>query len=359
MTSRALELAASSAALLATMIPKNLIINGDFDHDTYWEGNIHDHQTHVLDYWRASLTYTGGFERKDFSPADTQLAALGIDPEHYLRFTADGNSHAAGATFLRQYINDVNSLPAGEKFTSVSYARANRTMTLENELFASYDNTLTDLNAIGSGTLTLTTSWQRLDVVGTQSLHTGKSYGAGHGLISQWNISDETISGADYVDVMHVSLGVGDLRHLVDCGGDRTKEEERNLCRGRIQKSFGDGVVPDNGASATVFADANNVVGITNQIWAGTPGADEQHAIPLAWPMEVKPIVTRFGNSNGHWAWIHTGASGPASATGLNWSTNINVVGHPRRAALRIANNVSTSVIWGIQGHFVARAEPY
>lgn len=154
------------------------------------------------------------------------------------------------------------------------------------------------------------------------------------------------VTGATY-DLTGVQLKIGAPREYEH----RSIGEEVLLCQRYYEKSFDLEQIPGNGPNTTSFI--NNlgleIAGIVP--WAsGNWGAK----ILFKTVKRVTPLITSYGNSNGHWCYSVVGTFAGSAAE--VYATNLGPTVADTRG-MQIANNVSTSALVGVKGHWSVDAE--
>jgi hypothetical protein len=155
-------------------------------------------------------------------------------------------------------------------------------------------------------------------------------------------------STSNYVNITGVQLELGKVATPFE---HRSFGEELALCQRYFQKSTEYSVYPANGPDTSNFASSMgstlNLVGLA--IWSSPE--------PIQLPVEMRayPTMTRYGNSQGYWGYLHLGTAGPSGLSTINFHSNVYIGGTPK--TVYVNNQVSTNPMWGVKGMWTADAE--
>ena len=258
-----------------------------------------------------------------------------------------------------------------EKMTISFYVKANASATYVFEL---YD--IDNARQI-SQSFSVTTSWNRVtltfdgDTTGAFGddngssliaqiwLHGGSTYTSGT-LSTSWSSvtnANRAVGISSFFDSTDRTFFITGLQMEVGSAATpfehRSFGEELTLCQRYFQKSGVYSEVPANGSNTTSFTDFAKPLG-TVAIWASNPAG--QSPIYLVTEMRAKPTITRYGNSNGYWAYLHSGSSAPSSDNTLNFHQNLLSTSLSERM-ISVNNQVTGNTIWGIRGGWTASSE--
>ena len=209
----------------------------------------------------------------------------------FLRFNATTSNDYAG---IRYYHEDVETVQGD--VTVSFYAKG--TNPADGYVSFSMSQNFgsggsTEVENIGTNDFTLTSSWQRFTFNVSMSSISGKTVGTGSFVRMNWWQEDSASTDAWTIDITGVQLEYG---NVVTPFEHRSYGEELALCQRYYQKSFAQGVTPQDG---------QYTVNVTTA-WESSTNA-RGNWIPFPVEMRATPTFTQYGNSS-NWQ-IFTGSS--------------------------------------------------
>ena len=239
---------------------KNLIINGGFDvwqRGTSWTSATNGQYT--VDRWQTfGSSMTCNIDRSTDVPANQGF-----------KYSVKVVRTANGLPFLRQLIEDFDTVVVGRDWTASFWAKADTACTIS-----------VDLGDTGSTTVSIGTSWEKHTVYFPSTLT--PTYAA---LDFQSNSSDTPM----YFTGVQLELG-----SVATPFEHRSYGEELALCQRFYCKSFPDGVTPSNGSASALYTEAGAFNGRTSNSEGG-----QQVYFPVT--MRTTPTIIGYGNSSGYW----------------------------------------------------------
>ena len=131
----------------------------------------------------------------------------------------------------------------------------------------------------------------------------------------------------------------------------RSYGEELALCQRYFEKSFADGVAPNNGANTTTQCTGATLI-FPVVFWNGS---GRRTFSPFAVSKRASPTITRWGNSQGYLSYMTVATTAPGAMTTHTFHVNNGI--SATTTGIYGTNNVSGSPIWGVHGGWTADAE--
>jgi hypothetical protein len=155
---------------------RNRIINGGFD--VWQRGTSFSAAGFTADRWLIQTDGSGAtraISQQTFTPGN---AITGHESIYHLRYNQSVAGSGATFNILDQRIEDVRTL-AGQPITVSFWAKAAANTTIDSSIQQSFGSGgSSEVSGLSSGTLTVTTSWQRFTYTGTLASISGKTVGA-------------------------------------------------------------------------------------------------------------------------------------------------------------------------------------
>ena len=127
-------------------------------------------------------------------------------------------------------------------------------------------------------------------------------------------------------------------------------DQELHDCQRYFEKSCQPGVILTQGSTTTTFGTADTTKLCQLAIWS------HPTLIPFTVEKRAIPTVTKYGNSQGYWAYLSAGLSGPSGISTPTFHQNVLSTGATTKY-ISVNNQVSTSPLWGLFGNWTADAE--
>jgi hypothetical protein len=167
-------------------------------------------------------------------------------------------------------------------------------------------------------------------------------------LIVAYNNASVSIATNDYIEVADVQLELGKVATPFE---HRSYGEELALCQRYYEKSTPQGIFPTNGPDTTSFGSglSDNLRLVSVAVWS------QPTMVPFKVEKRVNPTMTYYGNSQGYWGYLSTGTSGPSGISSFTFHANVYRGANTK--GVFVNNQVSTSPMWQVAGHWAADAE--
>ena len=352
--SSASDAAASASAAASAFAPfKNKLINGNFD---FWQRGtsfgIVAGGRYTSDRWRANIVAgtSGGFSvfREAMTPG-----TLPSNPSYYARLSLGSGFAGNDWAQFRQPIENLRQF-SGKTLTVSLWAKADSARNLPYNFNSVYGTggSPSATEIVGSGFLSLTTSWQKFEFSLTVPDMSGKTFGSDGNstlLFTLWPVSLGSNTAANSLPVdgpdgtFNISIGSVQLEE----GATATPFEQRppgielTLCRRYFRKSFPMNVAP-----------AQN---------AGTPGALGYRAsvtgagltgMPVTFDpvMRSAPTMTFFNPAASNALWRNVSNASDSGAASALWLSESSMVLSNSQVAADTATHA-------IAVHYTADAE--
>lgn len=190
----------SSALLPAGLGFRNLFINGDFRINQRNFTSITSDQTYGFDRWLIATTSGATWTPQTFTVGN---AISGFEPTNYSRIVTAGQSGTGVYTLLVQRLEDVRTL-AGQQATLSFYVKVGSgTANIAVESYQFFGTGGSSAVTSYLGTVSATTTWQRVSLTFNLPSISGKTIGAGSSVGIQLWVS----AGTDY-NARSGSLGI-------------------------------------------------------------------------------------------------------------------------------------------------------
>jgi hypothetical protein len=219
---------------------KNRIINGNFD---IWQRgtSFSSPNGYTADRWIAASDATHTVSRQSFTLGQT---AVSNEPRFFLR-----NTKASGGTYttIYQRIESVRTL--AERPTTVSFwAKGSANATLNWRLFQYFGSggSPSAINESQTGSVSMTTSWQKFTVNATPQSISGKTLGSDNGDFLYFEVFVATSSAFD-LDLAQVQVEEGSVATPFE---QRPFSLELQLCRRYYELGFSSGYVGTSSAGS-------------------------------------------------------------------------------------------------------------
>ena len=128
---------------------------------------------------------------------------------------------------------------------------------------------------------------------------------------------------------------------------------EFKACERYYETSFDVTFDPANGPSAGNFATLQGLENVPIMTWTASPILTDT-TVHFKTTKRVQPTLTKFGDLNGNWTYSVIGTFVLTNARTPNALISFNTFGTDK---FGLVNNVSTSALLGVQGHWAASAE--
>jgi hypothetical protein len=319
---------------------RNCIINGNFD---IWQrGTTSTVTTAGSNYltdryiWNTSGNTTT-VSRQAFTVGQTDVP---YEPTYFHRIQI--TAAISAQLSLEQRIEDVRTL-AGRTATLSFYAKGAAGFTLNYSVAQNFGTGGSPSSgvSVGSGTVSLTTSWQKFTITFNVPSISGKTLGTNndHFLQVVWQMP---ASATNTFDLAQVQLEAGTVATPFE---RRSYGQELALCQRYYEKSFNVEVAPANGGTATSFVteEGFSAAVSTNRLGSGT-------VVRFAVTKRASPTITKIGNSSGQWRWI-----APAG-TAHTYSANLEPA-NVGASGFVMQQQVSDGSLVFLQGHWTASIE--
>ena len=188
--------------------------------------------------------------------------------------------------------------------------------------------------AAGSSFQTTANTWQTSDVLSTTNAVNGVNTGA----------TDFRLTG--------IVLNTGTIASPFSLYA-KVFDQEFLACLRYYEKSFEYAATPSNGGSASTFSTDNGLEQLGCVPWTGSPGNFDP-LIKFRVIKRAAPTLQQLGNNSGFWCYSSAG-----SLTGSSSRTFASTIAPSSATTVgfRVVNNVTTSVLFGVQGHWTVDAE--
>ena len=123
---------------------------------------------------------------------------------------------------------------------------------------------------------------------------------------------------------------------------------ELSLCERYYQKSFAYNVIPANGIDTDSIADPLNAELVVCSYRRALPNGVAKRNINFRVAMRTLPVISQYGNSNGHWKII--------SSNAVEYSVNLSIAAYSNNG-INIHNEHTSDTTALASGHWVADAE--